>query len=59
VKSTSELASAEGDSVREGSGPWAASPPKPMAQFNKVFLLLFVHKKKSSSCYGIAGIALH
>jgi hypothetical protein len=28
--------------------PKALSPPKPMTQPSKVFLLLFVHKKKSS-----------
>jgi hypothetical protein len=27
------------------SGPWALSPKTPVAQINKVFLLLFVHKK--------------
>jgi hypothetical protein len=27
------------------AGPWALSPTQPMAQHNKVFLLLFVHKK--------------
>ncbi|HEY1856242.1 hypothetical protein [Acidocella sp.] len=27
--------------------PWALSATKPMTQSNKVFLLLFVHKKKS------------
>jgi hypothetical protein len=27
------------------AGPGAASPTTPMAQHNKVFLLLFVHKK--------------
>jgi hypothetical protein len=27
------------------AGPWAVSGPTPMAQHNKVFLLLFVHKK--------------
>jgi hypothetical protein len=29
------------------AGPWALSAPPPMTQHNKVFLLLFVHKKKS------------
>jgi hypothetical protein len=27
-------------------GPWALSAPPPKTQINKVFLLLFVHKKK-------------
>jgi hypothetical protein len=27
------------------AGPWAVSATTPMAQINKVFLLLFVHKK--------------
>jgi hypothetical protein len=27
------------------AGPWAVSATKPTAQHNKVFLLLFVHKK--------------
>jgi hypothetical protein len=27
------------------AGPWALSPTPPPAQINKVFLLLFVHKK--------------
>jgi hypothetical protein len=27
------------------AGPWAVSAPTPKAQINKVFLLLFVHKK--------------
>jgi hypothetical protein len=27
------------------AGPWAVSATTPMAQRNKVFLLLFVHKK--------------
>jgi hypothetical protein len=27
------------------SGSWASSAPTPMTQTNKVFLLLFVHKK--------------
>jgi hypothetical protein len=27
------------------AGPWALSATKPMARTNKVFLLLFVHKK--------------
>jgi hypothetical protein len=27
------------------AGPWALSPTTPMVQINKVFLLLFVHKK--------------
>jgi hypothetical protein len=29
------------------AGPWALSPTTPMTKVNKVFLLLFVHKKKS------------
>jgi hypothetical protein len=28
------------------AGPWALSPMQPKAQHKKVFLLLFVHKKK-------------
>jgi hypothetical protein len=27
------------------AGPWALSAPTPIAQINKIFLLLFVHKK--------------
>jgi hypothetical protein len=27
------------------AGPWALAPTQPEAQHNKVFLLLFVHKK--------------
>jgi hypothetical protein len=30
------------------AGAWALSATKPMDQVNKVFLLLFVHKKKPS-----------
>jgi hypothetical protein len=29
------------------SGSWALAAAAPMTQINKVFLLLFVHKKKS------------
>jgi hypothetical protein len=29
------------------AGSWALSPTKPITRINKVFLLLFVHKKKS------------
>jgi hypothetical protein len=36
------------------AGPWALSPTKPMAEFSKVFLLLFVHKKKTSFSHALA-----
>jgi hypothetical protein len=38
---------------------WARGGGTSTGQFNKVFLLLFVHKKKPSSSLGIAIFDLH